>query len=50
MKIEKLLEIGAGVYLTVIGPEDIALGGSTIIPSALIGGLLIADGFGVKLW
>jgi len=49
MKIEKMLEAAAGVYLVLIMPEDIASGGTTIIPSAAIGALLIADAFGVEL-
>jgi len=44
MKIEKMLQAALGVYLILPGPEDPAL-----IPSAVLGAVLIADAFGVKL-
>ena len=49
MKLEKILEGVVGFYLLMPGPEDIATGGLTLTPSAALGGLLLADAFGVKL-
>ena len=49
MKIEKMLEAAAGIYLMLPGPEDWATGGLTIGPSAAVGALLVADAFGVSL-
>ena len=51
MKMEKMLEAAVGLYLLMPGPEDALTGGTTLIPSAVIGGTLLADAFGVvKLW
>jgi hypothetical protein len=41
------LEVGFGAYLLLIGPEDIATGGTTILPSAAVGAGMIAHGLGV---
>jgi hypothetical protein len=49
MKIDKLLEAGVGFYLLMPSIEDAATGGATLIPSAALGGILLADAFGVKL-
>lgn len=49
MKLEKILEAGLGVYLILPSIEDVATGGATLVPSAALGALLIADAFGVKL-
>jgi len=48
-KIVKAGEIALGVYLILPSIEDAATGGATLIPSALVGAGLIADGFGFKL-
>ena len=50
MKLEKIAEAAIGTYLLLPGAEDVATGGLTLAPSALIGGYLLADAFGVKLW
>lgn len=49
MKLEKLAEAGIGLYLLLPSIEDAATGGATLVPSAAIGGILLADAFGVKL-
>jgi len=49
MKLDKMIEAGIGLYLLLPMPEDIATGGATLAPSAAIGGLLLADAFGVKI-
>jgi hypothetical protein len=49
MKLERILEAALGVYLVLPMPEDAATGGLSIIPSAGIGALLIADAFGLKI-
>jgi len=49
MKIEKVGEALLGAYLILPGPEDALTGGTTVLPSAALGALLIADAFGVKL-
>ena len=49
MKIEKMIQAGIGLYLILPGPEDVATGGSTVIPSAVLGAALVADAFGVKI-
>lgn len=45
----KLAEGIIGAYLVLPGPEDIATGGITFGPSALLGAILLADAFGVDL-
>lgn len=49
MRLEKVAELIIGAYLILPGIEDAALGGTTLIPSAALGAVLIADSFGVKL-
>jgi hypothetical protein len=49
MKWEKIAEAALGVYLILPSVEDVATGGTTIIPSAALGVLLVADAFGVKI-
>lgn len=49
MKIEKMIQAGIGLYLVLPSVEDIATGGTTLIPSAVLGSALIADAFGVEL-
>ena len=49
MKIEKIAEGAIGLYLLLPMPEDIATGGATLAPSAVVGAALLADAFGVKL-
>ena len=49
MKLEKIAEGVIGAYLVLPGLEDWAAGGTTILPSAALGLVLIADAFGVKL-
>ena len=50
MKLEKIAQAGVGLYLLLPGIEDAATGGATLAPSALIGGALLADAFGVKIF
>jgi len=47
MNWKKIIEGGIGLYLLLPGPEDAATGGLTLGPSALIGGALLLDAFGV---
>lgn len=49
MKLEKMAEAALGIYLMLLGPEDAATGGLSILPSAGLGALLVADAFGVKI-
>ena len=49
MKFEKLIQVAVGGYLLLPGPEDVATGGTTLAPSAVLGVALIADAFGVKI-
>ena len=49
MKLEKFIEGAIGFYLLLPGPEDIITGGTTIAPSAVLGAVLLADAFGVKI-
>jgi len=49
MKLTKIAEAGIGLYLLLPGVEDVATGGATLAPSALIGGALLAHAFGLKL-
>jgi len=49
MKIEKIAEAAIGFYLLMPGPEDVATGGLSLGPSALVGAYLLADAFGVKI-
>jgi len=44
----KVLEAGVGIYLILPSVEDAATGGLTIVPSAALGAVLIADAFNVK--
>ena len=51
MKLEKMLEAGIGLYLLLPSIEDAATGGATLVPSAALGGAMLADAFGVvKIW
>jgi len=50
MKIEKIAEAIVGGYLILPGLEDVGTGGTTLLPSAALGAILLADAFGVKLW
>lgn len=49
MKIEKMIEAGIGLYLILPSVEDVATGGLTVAPSAVLGSLMVADAFGFKL-
>ena len=49
MKLEKIAEALIGGYLLLPGPEDVATGGVSLVPSAALGAILLADAFGVKL-
>jgi len=49
MKIEKVAQAAIGLYLILPGAEDVVTGGTTLIPSAVIGGALLANAFGVKV-
>jgi len=49
MKLEKIAQAGIGLYLLLPGPEDAATAGGTLLPSAALGAVLLADAFGVKL-
>ena len=49
MKITQLLEAALGAYLILPGPEDFATGGTTALPSAILGAALVAHAFGMKL-
>ena len=49
MKLEKIAEGAIGAYLLLPGLEDVATGGTTLLPSAALGAVLLADAFGVKL-
>lgn len=46
---DKVVEGALGIYLILPGPEDIATGGLTLAPSALLGAILLADAFGINL-
>ena len=50
MKFTKIAEAAIGLYLILPGIEDAATGGLTLAPSVLIGGALLGDAFGVKIW
>ncbi len=49
MNLWKLGEAALGVYLILPGPEDVATGGLTFGPSALVGAGLVLHAFGAKL-
>jgi len=49
MKIEKIVQAGIGLYLMLPGLEDAASSGITLGPSVAVGGLLLANAFGVKI-
>ena len=49
MKLEKIAQAAIGLYLVLPGIEDVATGGATVAPSAILGAALVADAFGVKL-
>lgn len=49
MKFEKMVEAALGLYLMLPGPEDVATGGLSLAPSAVLGAALVADAFGVKI-
>ena len=44
----KIAEGALGLYLMLPGIEDAASGGTTLIPSAVIGGALLLHAFGAK--
>ena len=44
-----MAKIGVGLYLMLPAPEDVATGGATVLPTALLGVALVASGFGVKM-
>jgi len=50
MKLSKIAQAAIGIYLLLPGPEDVAAGGITAGPSAVLGAALVASAFGVKLW
>ncbi|GAJ24479.1 unnamed protein product [marine sediment metagenome] len=43
----KLIEGAIGLYLFLPGAEDVATGGTTLIPSAAVGAALLLHAFGV---
>lgn len=45
----RIAEAGLGIYLILPSFEDMATGGTTIAPSALIGGAMLAHAFGFEL-
>ena len=45
----KVAEGLIGLYLILPGPEDVATGGVSLLPSAAIGGYMLLDAFGIKL-
>ena len=45
----KLIEGAIGLYLFLPGIEDVATGGTTLIPSAVVGAALLLDAFSVKM-
>lgn len=49
MKLGKIVQGAIGLYLIAPGLEDIATGGATLAPSAIVGAALLANAFGVKL-
>jgi hypothetical protein len=49
MKLEKMVQAGIGLYLILPGPEDAATAGTTVLPSAALGAIMVADAFGFKL-
>jgi hypothetical protein len=49
MKLSKIIEGGIGLYLLLPSVEDVASGGLTLAPSAIIGATLLADAFNIKL-
>lgn len=49
MNLGTLAEAAIGLYLLAPGPEDIATGGATLAPSALVGAALILHAFGARL-
>lgn len=48
MKLWKVAEAALGVYLILPSLEDVATGGLTVAPSAVLGAALVADAFGIK--
>jgi len=49
MKWWKIAEAGLGLYLLLPGVEDVATGGTTLLPSAAVGAALLLHAFGAKL-
>lgn len=49
MKWEKMAQAAIGLYLILPGPEDAITGGASVLPSAALGTLLLADAFGIRL-
>ncbi len=45
----RIIEGAIGLYLILPSVEDIASGGTTLIPSAAIGAAMLAHAFGFKL-
>jgi len=45
----RIAEAGIGLYLFLPSVEDVATGGVTLIPSAVVGGAMLAHAFGFKL-
>jgi len=45
----KLAEGVIGLYLFLPSIEDVASGGTTLLPSAMIGGAMMAHAFGFKM-
>lgn len=50
MKLTKIAEGAIGLYLLLPGAEDVITGGTTVLPSAAIGGYLLMDAFGIAPW
>lgn len=45
----KIAEGALGLYLFLPSVEDVATGGLTLVPSAVVGGALLLDAFGVDI-
>lgn len=50
MKLEKWAQVAVGIYITLPGIEDVASGGTTLVPSIGVGLAIVANAFGVRLW
>jgi hypothetical protein len=48
--LSKIIEGAIGLYLLLPGIEDVASGGTTLLPSIAIGGALLLHAFGAQKW